>query len=164
MFALCLHLKQVSQQSGALWGPGRDSLFLLFSLLFCPPGLSLFWHKLGWHLPAQAHPGPVPALILVRWRSGHGSVTLAGVSVLFPYLSLILKSVATDSLGISQKQGEGVFISSQSSGHFWMHNTCIVASFAWQRGALISDHHCTLQQPNMQHLIQAGRQRSPSAL
>lgn len=128
-----------------LFGDLGGTHFSRFSLLPCPPGHSLFWHKLGGHLPAQACPGPVPALVVVVWRPGHGSVTLAGISVLFPYLSLILKSVAIDSLGTSQMQGESGFISSLSFGHFWMHNTWVVASSAWQRGALIGDHHCTQQ-------------------
>lgn len=140
VFVQCLQLKQVSQQSGALWGPGRDSLFLLFSLLLCPPGLSLFWHKLGWHLPAQVCPGPAPALILVMWRSGCGSVTLAGISVLFPYLSLLLKSVATASLGISQKQAEGGFFLPFLDAQ---HLDCCILCLAVR--SLVSDHHCTQQ-------------------
>lgn len=84
LFAQCLELKQVSQQSRAVWGPRRDSLFLRFSLLLCPPGQSSFLQKLGCHLVAQACPSPragaltetsvAPAVILVVCRSGHGYV------------------------------------------------------------------------------------------
>lgn len=82
LFARCLELKQVSQQSGALWGPRRVSLFLLSSLLLHPPGQSLVLHKLGCHLLARSCPSPkagalsetsvVPAVILVVWTSGYG--------------------------------------------------------------------------------------------
>lgn len=136
MFAQCLQSKQVSQQSGALWGPGRASLFLLFSLLLCPPGNSLFWH-----LPAQSCPGPAPALILVVWRSAHGSVTLSH-SCAFPLPQFNIEICRYLAWEFPRESG---FIPSLSSGHFWMHNTWIVASFAWQGGALISDHHYTQQ-------------------
>lgn len=112
----------------------------LTSLAVFPAPLSSWalsvWHKLGWHLPAQGCPGAEPASILVLWRSGHGSVTLAGISVLFPYLSLILKAI--DSLGISQKQGGGGFISSLSSGNFWMHNNWLLHPLPG------SGHHCPI--------------------
>lgn len=62
-------------------------------------------------------------------------VTLAGSSALFPYLSLKIKPVMNDSLRISQKWEESSFISSSlTSGHFWVHDKWITASFAWQRG------------------------------
>lgn len=141
LFAQCLELKQVSQQSGAVWGPGRDSLFLLSSLLLHPPGHSLVLQKVGCHLLAQACPGPragaltetsvVPAVILVVWRSGHGYVRAGNTGryfCVFPSISLKIKPVTIDSLRISQKQRESSFISSLlASGHVWMHDKCITA-------------------------------------
>ena len=124
---------------------------MLSSLLLHPPGHSLFLQKLGCHLVAQACPGPragaltetsvVPAVILVVWRSGHGYVRAGNTGRYFcAFLSLKIKSVAIDSLKISQKREESSFISSAlASGHFWTHDKCITAFFAWQRGARISD-------------------------
>lgn len=143
----------MSQKSGAVWGPGRDSLFLLSSLLLHPPGHSLVLQKLGCHLLAQACPcaragaltetSVVPAVILVVWRSGHGYVRAGNTGryfCAFPSISLKIKPVTIDSLRISQKQRESSFISSSlASGHFWMHDKCITAFFAWQRAAPISD-------------------------
>lgn len=85
----------------------------------------------------------MPAVILVVWRSGHGYVRAGNTGryfCAFPFISLKIKPVTIDSLRISQKQRESSFISSSlASGHFWMHDKCITAFFAWQRGAPISD-------------------------
>lgn len=64
----------VSADRGCL-GTQEGLLFLLFSLLLCPLGHSLFVQKLGCHLLAEAYPGPradaftetsvVPAVIVV---------------------------------------------------------------------------------------------------
>lgn len=77
LFARCSGLEQVSQQSGAVWGPSRDSPSLLSSPRLHPSGHSLFLRKLGCHLVAQVGPGPeagarhetsvVPAVVLVLW-------------------------------------------------------------------------------------------------
>lgn len=66
MFARCLQLKQVSQQSAALWGPGRDSLFPVFSAALS-----------SWALCVLAQTGRAPACTSVSrssTRIGRGGV------------------------------------------------------------------------------------------